>query len=123
MVSSLDEIKSCTDTLIHIAIKRTWGYYHHLLWRNWAEAKTTIFEYSVSIINLIFAQGEVIEEELSEEELEKNIRAKNVYIINAPDYPKKPEEILEALKRFFERIKEKLYALAYNNCEHLVNYV
>lgn len=123
MVSSLNEIKNCACAFVHIAIKRPFGYYHHLLVRNWEEAKKTIFEYSVRWFNVLFGQGEVIDKELNEKELEKNILAKNVYIINAPDYPKTLEEICEALQRFMERIKEKLYAVAYNNCEHLVKYV
>lgn len=123
MVSSLEEIKNGACAFVHIAIKRSFGYYHHLLVRDWKEAKKTIFEYSVSFLNCLFGQGEVIEKELSEEELERSILAKEVYIINAPNYPKTTEEIWKALKRFAERIKEKLYALAYNNCEHLVNYV
>lgn len=123
LVSSLDEIKNCACAFVHIAIKRPFGYYHHLLVKNWKEAKKTIFEYTVAFFSSLFGQGEVVEEELSEEKLERSILAKTVYIIDAPDYPKTTEEICKALKRVIERIKEKLYALAYNNCEHLVNYV
>lgn len=124
MVSSLDEIKNCTDTFVHIAIKRTWGYFHHILVKNWEEAKKNpIFEYSVTFFNLLFKHGEVIEEDLNEKELEKNILANNVYIIDAPDYPKTPQEILKALARLFKRLKEKAYAVAYNNCEHVVNHI
>lgn len=123
LVCSLDEIKDCADTFVHIAIKRSLGYYHHILVNNWQKAKKTIFEYSVSILNLLFKQGEVIEKDFSEKELKKDILAKNVYIIRAPDYPKTPQEIWNALKRFARRLKEKAYALASNNCEHLINYV
>lgn len=87
------------------------------------QKKKNIFEYSVTFFNLLFKHGEVIEEDLSEKELEKNILANNVYIIDAPDYPKTPQEILKALARLFKRLKEKAYAVAYNNCEHVVNHI
>lgn len=127
MVSSLAEIRNHTGAFVHIAIKRYLGYYHHILVRNWEEAKKTIFEYSITFHNL-FNHGEATEKKLrenefSEKELEKNILAKNVYIIDAPDYPKTPQEVWEAIQRLFKRLKEKAYAVAYNNCEHLVNYV
>lgn len=123
LVCSLDEIKNCTGAFVHIAIKRYFGYYHHIVVNNWEEAKKTIFEYSVTIHNL-FNYGEVTEKEfnekeISEMELEKNILAKNVYIIDAPDYPKTPQEIWEAIKRLYKRLKEKAYSAINNNCEHL----
>lgn len=127
MVYSLDEIKKCTGAFVHIAIKRYLGYYHHILVNNWEEAKKTIFEYSITIHNL-FNYGEVTKKELNEKEicereLEKNIRDRNVYIIDAPDYPKTPQEIWEAIKRLFKRLKEKAYSAVNNNCEHVANYV
>lgn len=127
LVYSLDEIKNCTGAFVHIAIKRYLGYYHHILVNNWEEAKKTIFEYSITIDN-IFNYGEVTEKELNEQEicereLEKNIRDKNVYIIDAPDYPKTPQEIWEAIKRLFKRLKEKAYSAVFNNCEHVAKYV
>lgn len=125
MVCSLDEITNCTGAFVHIAIKRYLGYYHHILVNNWEEARKTIFEYSITIHNL-FNHGEVTEKELnekeiSEKELEKNIRDGNVYIIDAPNYPRTPQEIWEAIKRLLRRLTEKTYAVAYNNCEHLVS--
>lgn len=118
---------NCTGAFVHIAIKRSLGYYHHILVKNWKEAKKTIFEYSITFHNL-FNHGEVTEKELNEKEirekeLEKNIRDGNVYIIDAPNYPRNYNEILEALERLLNRLKEKAYAVAYNNCEHLINYV
>lgn len=91
--------------------------------RNWEEAKKTIFEYSVTFLNLLFKQGEVTEKELNEKKLRIDILAKNVYIIDAPNYPKTPQEIWRAFQRLCKRLKEEAYALAYSNCEHLVNYV
>lgn len=126
MVYSLDEITNCTGAFVHIAIKRPLGYDHHILVNNWVEAKQKLFEYSITVDNL-FNYGEVTKEELneiSEEELEKNIDGQNVYIIDAPDYPTTPEEIWEAIKRLLKRLNENTYYSAVNNnSEHLVNYV
>lgn len=125
LVTSIVEITECTNTFIHIAIKRSWGYFHHILINNWELAKKTIFEYTVQILHLLLKQGEVMEKEfeLKEKELKDEIHAKNVYIINAPDYPNTPDEKREARERLSRRVDEKAYALVNNNCEHLINHV
>lgn len=72
---------------------------------------------------MIFGQGEVIKRSMSEEEIKKAIKEQSLYVIKDPNYPKTDKEKEEAEKRFWERLGEKAYALAYNNCENLVNYI
>lgn len=64
-----------------------------------------------------------VERNISTTEVEKAIRSKSRFVIEAPDYPKSESEKKKALSQFWERFGEKAYSLAYNNCEHLVSYI
>lgn len=124
LVTTFDEVDG--SNFAHYAVKRVVSgisYFHHFIVMKWEEAKSKIIEYCVSISNMIFGQGEVIERSLSEEEIEQAIEEKTLYVIEDPNYPKTDEEKNEAEKRFWERLGETAYALAYNNCEHLAKYI
>lgn len=124
LVTSFDEVDECN--FAHYAIKRVVAgisYFHHFIVIQWEKAKSKIIEYCVTISNMIFGQGEIIKRSLSEEEIKKAINEKCLYVIKDPTYPKTDEEKEKAEKRFCERLGEKAYALAYNNCEHLAKYI
>lgn len=124
LVTSFDEVDG--SNFAHYAVKRVVSgisYFHHFIIIKWKEAKSKIIEYCVSISNMIFGQGEVIKRSLSEEEIKQAIKEKCLYVIKDPNYPKTDEEKDEAERRFWERLGEKAYALAYNNCENLAKYI
>lgn len=124
LVTSFNEVDG--SNFAHYAVKRVVSgisYFHHFIVMKWEKAKSKIIEYCVSISNMIFGQGEVIERSLSEEEIEQAIEEQTLYVIEDPNYPETEEEKDEAEKRFWERLGEKAYALAYNNCENLAEYI
>ena len=67
--------------------------------------------------------GEVSKNEFSKETINDAISHGNLYVVEAPNYPRTEQEKKEAHSRFWRRCGEKAYALAYNNCEHLVSYI
>lgn len=124
LVTSIDEVDECD--FAHYAIKRVVAgisYFHHFIVIQWEKAKSKIIEYCVSISNMIFGQGEIIKRSLSKKEIQQAINKKSLYVINDPTYPKTDEEKEKAEKRFWERLGEKAYALAYNNCENLAKFI
>lgn len=82
-----------------------------------------MLEYYVSFSNFFKGLGEVGTKELSEKAINDAISEGNLYFVDAPNYPKTDEEKKEAHSRFWNRYGEKAYALACNNCEHLVSYI
>lgn len=124
LVTSFDEVDG--SNFAHYAVKRVVfgiSYFHHFIVMKLEEATSKIIEYCVSVTNMIFGQGEVIERSLSEEEIEQAIKDNTLYVIEDPNYPKTDEEKDKAEKRFWERLGEEAYSLAYNNCENLAMYI
>lgn len=123
LVTSFDEMNEYS--FAHYAVKRIkcgTSYFHHFIVVQWKKAKSKIIEYCGSILNL-FSRLEVVIKNMSEKEIQQAIEERRLYIIRDPDYPQNDEEEMEAEDRFWERIREKAYALAYNNCEHLVKFI
>lgn len=61
--------------------------------------------------------------DLSEDEIKQAIIGGNLYFIKAPNYPITEESVANACTRCYERLNEKEYALAHNNCEHAISYI
>lgn len=61
--------------------------------------------------------------ENKKEDIENDIKNGNMYVIEAPNYPKTDAEKETAIGRFTKRLGENAYNLACNNCEHLVSYI
>lgn len=122
MVTSFDEMDECS--FAHYAVKRVRcgiSYFHHFIVVQWEKAKSKIIEYFGSILDI--NRPEVVIKNMSEEEIKQAIKEQRLYVIKDPNYPKNDEERKEAEERFWNRITEKAYALAYNNCEHLVKFI
>lgn len=124
LVTSFDEVDG--SNFAHYAVRRVVSgitYFHHFIVMKLQEANSKMIEYCISISNIIFGQGEVIERSLSEEEIEQAIEEQTLYVIEDPNYPVTDEEKDEAEQRFWKRLGENAYAVAYNNCENLAKYI
>ena len=87
------------------------------------KAAEKVVEYCVSASQKLFGAGIVAEVDFSEEEIREAIDAGKLYFIDNPNYPKTDEEKRKAKCRCHERLNENSYALAYNNCEHLITFI
>lgn len=123
LVESIEDFFRCAESIGHFAIKRPLGYFHHYIVIGWNDVKRKCIEYYVCFSNMITGQGKVESRDISMTEVQVTIKSKSLFVIEAPDYPKSEDEKRNALGRFWERLGEKAYALAYNNCEHLVSYI
>lgn len=108
-------------------MKRSLGYFHHYIVTGWSSVQEKIIEYCVCFSNFCSSissgPGEVIEKQISEDEIKKDIADGILYVIESPEYPHTDKEREEAKERFFKRLGEKAYRLACSNCEHLITYI
>lgn len=118
-MKSYEDFLNCAKDFAHFAFKRTFDYFHHKL----IKAKEKVVEYCVSVSKKLFGAGKVVEVDFSEKEIRKAISDGKLYFIDNPDYPKTEEQMTEVKCRCKERLGEKAYAVAYNNCEHLVKFI
>ncbi|XP_061167674.1 uncharacterized protein LOC133176579 [Saccostrea echinata] len=123
LVQSIEEFYKITKYVAHFAVKRSLGYFHHYIVAGWFDAKNKVFEYYVCFKNFFTGPGQVAKNDISEEEIEEAIAEENLYVIEAPNYPKTEYQKEQAKARCWKRLGEKAYTLASNNCEHLVNYI
>lgn len=117
-MKSYEDFLNCAKEYAHFAFKRTLDYFHHKL----IKATEKVVEYCVSVSKKLVGAGKVAEVDFSEEEIRKAISDGKLYFIDNPDYPKTEEQMTEVKCRCKERLGEKAYAVAYNNCEHLVTF-
>ncbi|XP_062601795.1 uncharacterized protein LOC134263458 [Saccostrea cucullata] len=123
LVQSLEEFYKIAEDVAHFAVKRSLGYFHHYIVAGWHDVKNNIFEYYLCFKNFFTGPGQVAKNNISEKEIEEAIAEENLYVIEAPNYPKNEDEKKQAMERCWARLGEKAYTLASNNCEHLVNYI
>lgn len=120
---SLDDFWEYAKQISHFAIHRKRGsldYYHHLLVMNRNDGKMKCFEYRSTTLKEL---AKFEERDLSEDEIKQAIIGENLYFIQAPNYPNTEESVANACKRCYDRLNENEYALAYNNCEHIISYI
>lgn len=118
-MKSYEDFLNCAKNFAHFAFKRTFDYFHHKL----IKATEKVVEYCVSVSKKLFGAGKVVEVDFSEKEIRKAISDGILYFIDNPDYPKTEEQMTKVKCRCKERLGEKAYAVAYNNCEHLVTFI
>lgn len=117
------ELYNITDGFDHLAVHRRLNYFHHFILKGWMDKEKKVIEYSSCFLCSVTGVGEVVERSFHEEEMIRSIKEGNLYVIKGPNYPKTDEEKTNATQRYLERLGEKSYGLAYNNCEHLVSYI
>lgn len=144
LVKTLDDFYNYAEFIGHFAVKRPLKYFHHFIITSWKngefgkkdeeDTKTEeskqkkkrenkSYEYYVNFVNFIHGIGVVKESPISEMEIKHVIGKGLLYVIEGPDYPKTIDQKKEAQERYKERVGENEYALAYNNCEHVVSYI
>lgn len=120
---SLDEFWRYANQVSHFAIHRKRGsfdYYHHLLVMKGQDGQMKSFEYLSTTLKEL---AKFEQRCLSEDEIKQAIKGENLYFIQASNYPSTEESVANAHKRCYERLNEKEYALAHNNCEHAISYI
>ena len=122
-MNSLEDFNNLGESIAHFAVKRKLGYFHHYIVIASKDATKKVWEYFICFATWLKGGGEVKEQDIKEKDVKKDIEEGNLYVIEAPNYPKTDEEKDKAKQRFLERFGENAYALAYNNCEHLVSYI
>lgn len=124
LVETYDDFVKCSTDIAHFAVYRKPKYWHHFIVANFCGKQKKRIQYDVTLKNFLTGPGQVIEDDLSScEDIKEIIKKRNLYIIEAPNYPTTKEEMEQVEKRWQERLKEQNYDLGYNNCEHLVSYI
>lgn len=113
--------------LIHVAVQRAYGYFHHyVIIANESDWKIAlkIVQYTGGLSHFLTGStaGEVEETFITLSQVEKEIRD-GLYVITGSDYKTKATNFVEACSRYLMRLGERAYHLVYNNCEHLANYI
>ena len=124
-MKSIKEFYSLAESIAHFAVKKSLGYFHHFIIVSFNNVKETVWEYFIGFSTWIKGGGEVQKNDFEEkkEDIEKDIKSGNMYVVEAPNYPKTDAEKEKANNRFVKRLGENAYNLACNNCEHLVSYI
>ena len=125
-MKSVKEFYYLAQSIAHFAvIRKTYSYFHHFIVISFNDAKEKVLEYVICFSTWIKGGGEVQKNDIEEkrEEIETDIKNGNMYVVEAPNYPKTDVEKAKAIERFFKRVGENAYNLACNNCEHLVSYI
>lgn len=125
LVKSIKEFYCLAQSIAHFAVKRSRGYFHHFIIVSVNDVKEKVWEYFVGFSTWIKGGGEVQNNNFKDkkEDIENDIKNENMYVIEAPNYPKTDAEKQTAIERFCKRLGENAYNLACNNCEHLVSYI
>ena len=89
------------QSIAHFAvIRRKYGYFHHFIVVSFHDAEEKVLEYFIGFSTWLKGGGEVQKNDFVEkkEDIKNDIKNENMYVIEAPNYPKTDAEKANAIE-------------------------